>query len=85
MEKRLEELLKKELIGMNIKVTGRNIEGKIIDETKNMFAVRTKKGVKKIIKKNNKMEFIIDNEKIIVDGDKLIARPEERIKLKVKL
>ena len=73
-----------ELIGMNVKVIGKNIEGKIIDETKNMFAIKTKKGIKKIVKKNSKMEFIIDNEKIAIDCYKLVARPEERIKLKVE-
>lgn len=80
--KKLKELLKKELIGMNVKVIGKNVGGKIIDETKNMFTIKTKEGIKKIIKKNNKMEFIIDDRKIIVEGNKLVARPEERIKLK---
>jgi len=73
--------LKKELIGMNVRVIGKSIQGKIIDETKNMFTIKAKKGVKKIIKKNNKMEFVINDEKIIVEGDNLVARPEERVKL----
>lgn len=85
MEKRLKELLRKELIGMNVKVIGKSIQGKIIDETKNMIIIKTKEGVKKIIKKNNKMEFTINKENVVVKGDKLIARPEERIKLKVGL
>ncbi len=84
MEKKLNELLKGELIGMNVKVIGKNIQGKIIDETKNMLVIKTKEGIKKIIKKNSKMEFAIDNEKIAVEGNKLVARPEERIKLKVE-
>ena len=66
---------------MNVRVIGKSIQGKIIDETKNMFTIKTKKGVKKIIKKNNKMEFVINDEKIIVEGDNLVARPEERVKL----
>jgi len=81
MKEKLRGLLKKELIGMNVRVIGKSIQGKIIDETKNMFTIKTKKGVKKIIKKNNKMEFVINDEKIIVEGDNLVARPEERVKL----
>ena len=84
MEKKLNELLKGELIGMNAKVIGKNIQGKIIDETKNMLVVKTEEGIKKVIKKNSKMEFTIKNEKIVVEGNKLVARPEERIKLKVE-
>jgi len=84
MEKKLNELLKGELIGRNVKVIGKNIQGIIIDETKNMMIIKTKGRIKKIIKKNNKMEFVIDDEKIAVEGHKLVARPEERIKLKVE-
>ena len=51
MEKKLNELLKGELIGRNAKVIGKNIQGKIIDETKNMLVIKTKEGIKKIIKK----------------------------------
>lgn len=82
MEKKLEGLLKKELIGMHVEVVGKNVQGKIIDETKNMLTIKTKKGIKKIIKKNSKMEFTIENERIAVEGDRLVARPEDRIKLK---
>lgn len=87
MAKRLNELLKMELIGLNVKITSKNIsmDGKIIDETKNMFTIRTKKGDKKIIKKNCKIEFDIDNEKIEIDGEHLAKRPDERIKTKVRL
>jgi len=84
MEKKLNELLKGELIGRNAKVIGKNIQGKIIDETKNMLVIKTKESIKKIIKRNNKMEFVIDDEKIVVEVHKLVARPEERIKLKVE-
>ena len=81
MKEKLNELLKRELIGIDVKVIENNIQGKIIDETKNMFAIRTKKGIKRVIKKNNKMEFAIDGKKIMVEGNKLVARPEERVKL----
>ncbi len=81
MEKKLKELLKKELIGMNVKIIGKNMCGKIIDETKNMLTIKTQGGIKKIIKKNSKMEFAINNEKIIIEGSEIVARPEDRVKL----
>ena len=84
MENKLNELLKGELIGINVQIIGKNIQGMIIDETKNMFVIKSKKGIKKIIKKNSKMEFTINNEKVVVEGEKLVARPEERVKLKVE-
>jgi ribonuclease P protein subunit POP4 len=70
------ELLKGELIGLSTKVLGTNIEGKIIDETKNMFIVEHEGKEKKIIKNSNEFEF----DGIKIDGKLLIGRPEERIK-----
>jgi len=60
------------------------ISGKIIDETRNMIYIRTKEDIKKIPKKGSKFEIYIDKwEK--VDGDRIIYRPEDRIKLVKKL
>lgn len=76
------KLLKSELIGLTTKVvdsenrTNIGIEGKIIDETKNMIMIKTIKGVKKLIKKQNKLRF----GNTVVDGVELVARPEERVK-----
>ena len=77
------KLLKSELIGLTTTVVDSDnkanigIKGKIIDETKNMIIVKTEKGIKKLIKEQNKMKF----GDIIIDGKELAARPEERIKL----
>jgi len=57
-----------------------NIEGKIIDETKNTFKIKTKKQTITILKKDK--EFQINKQKI--EGDKITKRPEERIKIKEK-
>lgn len=70
------ELLKGELIGLNVRVLGKNVEGRIIDETRNMLTVEHKGRKKQIIKNSNVFEF----NKIKIDGKKLIGRPEERIK-----
>ena len=80
------ELGRSELIGLNIKIIesenkfNKGIKGKIIDETKNMFEIKTKETRKKIIKDQCVFEFIIKGEKIQIDGKSLTKRPEERIK-----
>jgi ribonuclease P protein subunit POP4 len=79
-------LVRSELIGLNIKIIesenkfNKGIKGKIIDETKNMFEIKTKETRKKIIKDQCVFEFIIKGEKIQIDGKSLTKRPEERIK-----
>ncbi len=64
------------------------IEGIIFDETKNTFLLKTRKGLKKIIKENCtfKLEFEYKGKKrkIIFDGKIIKKRPEERIKIKIK-
>jgi len=77
----LKKLVRVELIGLNVKVIGKNIHGKIIDETKNSILIETQEGKRKMILKNNgKFEFSFPDKKIVVNGKKLIFRPEERIK-----
>ncbi|MHC1605368.1 MAG: ribonuclease P component 1 family protein [Candidatus Methanofastidiosia archaeon] len=57
------------------------IEGTIVDETANMIEIEDKKGkVRRIIKKNVIIE--IDGKQI--DGVKLVGRPENRIKNRMK-
>lgn len=74
-------VLRKELIGSEIKLLGKDVEGKIIDETKNTFVIKLGNKRKRILKKDNIFEFSLNNKKKIVDGNKLIMRPEERIKI----
>lgn len=75
-----------EYIGKKIKIIQsenkqqQNIEGKIIDETKNTFTIKTKSKEIKIIKQGKTFE--INGEKI--KGEKITKRPEERIKIKEK-
>ena len=75
-----EEHIGEEVIVEN-KKTGKLIQGKIIDETKNTYLIRiNKKQVMRIIKEKNYIIFINHNLKI--DGSKLTKRPEDRIKMK---
>ncbi len=79
-------LARSELIGLGVKLIesenrfNRGIKGRIIDETKNMFEIETKKARKKIIKDQCVFEFMIKGEKIQINGKSLTKRPEERIK-----
>ena len=74
-------VLRNELIGIKIKLLGKGIAGKIIDETKKTFVIKLANKRKRILKKDNIFEFSLNNKKKIVDRNKLIMRPEERIKI----
>ncbi len=80
-----------ELIGLEVEVieaktkTQKGIKGLVVNETKHMLWIETQKSVKKIPKKDSKLLFTLpDGKKVVVDGNVLIARPEERIKIKPK-
>ncbi len=76
-------LVKKELIGLSVRVIdSRNkanigLEGRIMDETKNLLIIKSRKGIKKIVKR----DVVIEVEGTKLRGEKLIGRPEERLKL----
>lgn len=80
----LKKLVRSEFIGLNVKVIGKNVYGKIMDETKNSILIETREGNRKMFLKNgNEFEFIFSGKKIVVSGKELALRPEERIKKKV--
>jgi len=87
-----ENLVRHELIGLKVEVVrARNrdligIKGEVVDETKNLLIINTTKGEKKVLKEGAIFKFTLpSNEKVIVNGNLLIARPEERVKLKQKV
>ena len=56
--------------------------GLIIDETKNMFTVMNKTRKIKVSKKKIKLQLTLPNQhKVTLDGQKLMKRPEDRIKM----
>ena len=84
-------IVRHELIGLPVEIVGSTnkfqigIKGMVVDETKNVLTVETENGLKKIQKKGSIFIFKIPNgKKVKVKGEKIAARPEERIKLKVK-
>ncbi|MHA1410219.1 MAG: ribonuclease P protein component 1 [Candidatus Odinarchaeia archaeon] len=75
------------IIGEKIKIikssdpTQEGIVGKIINETKNMLTLRKKNRVILIPKKNVIISMNTPNgKKILVEGKKLLGKPEDRIK-----
>ncbi len=79
-------ILKAELIGMDVRVfyssnpLNNGIKGKIIDETKNSFLIKTKNTHKRVIKEQCVFEFTYKGKTYRVNGKLLTKRPHERIK-----
>ena len=74
-----------ELIGLdtqvvessNLQLVGLN--GRVINETKSMITINTKKGKKMIPKLISNLKFFIKGENILVKGSSIVKRPFERI------
>jgi len=86
-----ENLVRHELIGLEVRVVwSRNpsqigISGRVVDETRQMLSIETKRGVKNIAKDQAVFSFHLPSgEWVRVDGKLLVARPEDRIKKKLK-
>jgi ribonuclease P protein subunit POP4 len=75
------DVLRGEFIGKYIKAEGSNVQGKIIDETKNSFLIKTNNGRKRILKQNTAFQVKSDNKLISVDGKSILMKPEDRIKI----
>jgi ribonuclease P protein subunit POP4 len=86
-----ENILRHELIGLDVKITrsvNRSIQGRsglIVNESKNMITL-SKKGRKVLIPKNiATFRFKLADGRIVeVDGSRLVGRPENRLKTKVR-
>lgn len=84
-------LIRHELIGLNTEIVNSlnknnlGISGVIVNETKNMFTIRTDEKDKNIQKAENVFVMTLpSNRKVKVDGSIINVRPEDRIKLRVK-
>ena len=80
-----ENIVQHELIGLDTEITQSSnaqsigFKGKVIDETKSMFVLRTKNGIKKFPKENTHWRFSFGNNEIMLNGNMLTKRPYERI------
>ena len=79
-------IVKHELIGLFAVVVDANnknligIEGEIVNETKNTLLIEMKHGEKKVLKKGTYFKIVVGNQEVIIKGEILVGRPEDRIK-----
>jgi len=80
-------ILQHELIGLEVEVKKSTniyqvgIKGIVINETMKMLIIKTSKGRKRIPKEGRTFLFILPSgEKVLVDGNALLGRPEDRLK-----
>ncbi len=77
-----------EFIGLHTEITQSSnpqiigLNGRIVDETKSMFRINTKNGMKSIAKAKNSWKFSIENQDIVIDGSKITKRSFDRIGVK---
>jgi ribonuclease P protein subunit POP4 len=76
-----------ELIGLDVLVAGaanpfhREVSGHIIDETRNLVAIQTFAGIKKIPKAGTTFRLCLpDNTLVEIHGSALILAPEKRLR-----
>ena len=85
----IKNILQHELIGLKCRVMGANnsshigIAGRIRDETMKTLVVGDEKR-RRVPKVGTTLRVWLDDATIDIDGDALLARPEERIKKKTK-
>ena len=86
-----EDLVKHELIGLEVRVlkssnpSSEGMEGRVIDESRNMLVIETPKGEKSVAKDLCVFSFHLPSGKWVrVEGSLLVARPEDRIKKKFR-
>lgn len=82
-----QNLLRHELIGLSVEVadsSDQNLVGKkgtVVDETQNTVAIEEDGGIKSLQKSAVVLRVTLpDGEEVQIDGKKLVARPEDRIK-----
>ncbi|MEW6222301.1 MAG: ribonuclease P protein subunit [Candidatus Hadarchaeota archaeon] len=79
-------LFRHELIGLEARVisnpdTGLSgVSGKILDETMGTLIIETKGGRKVVPKSKTTFVISLNNGEVTVPGDKILGRPEDRIK-----
>ena len=79
-------LVKHEFTGLQVEIVKSSdpgkigISGKITTETKNLIKIQTAQGEKTIPKIECVFRFTLGATKVDVDGEKLVGRPEDRIK-----
>ena len=88
------DVVKHELVGLHVKVVDSTdsgcigLQGRVIDETRNTITIEKRDGsTKNVVKENCVFSFEYDPEsgsRVKVDGKLLVARPEDRMKKRLK-
>jgi ribonuclease P protein subunit POP4 len=80
-----------ELIGLHATVvesTNRDsvgVSGRVIDESRNLFTLESGGREKKAAKHGNTFEFwLSERDKVRIDGDLVVGRPEDRVAKKLR-
>ena len=86
-----DNILRHELIGLEVEIARaknpkiRRARGIVVNETRNMLTIANKRRKRLIPKDVAVFRFELPNGAIVdVDGARLVARPENRLKTKVK-
>ena len=85
----IDNITSHEFIGLHTEITKSTnpqiigLNGRIVDETKSMFRINIKNGMKLIAKSKNSWKFSIGNQDIVIDGSKIAKRPFDRIGVKI--
>ena len=85
----VENITSHEFVGLDTQIVNSSnpqivgLNGRIIEETKSMFRINTKKGTKFIAKNNNSWQFRLQDKQVIIDGSKITKRPFDRIGAKI--
>ena len=88
MMRTAKNILRHELIGLQCEVMSSStksqagIKGKIIDETMKTIMIKTEKSAKRIQKRGTIFRIRLEKQVVDVDGNYIVARPEDRIKKK---
>jgi ribonuclease P protein subunit POP4 len=86
-----QNLIRHELIGLSVKVTEatdptmRGVHGSVVDETKNTLSILATTGTILVPKNIAIFRFKLPGGTLVdVDGNRLVARPENRLKTRVR-
>jgi ribonuclease P protein subunit POP4 len=84
-----ENLVRHELIGLRVRVSdssGREFSGTVIDESRNTLTIEQEGKERQFIKEQCVFTFSLpgSGQRVRVSGDVIVARPEDRIKKKLK-
>jgi RNase P/RNase MRP subunit p29 len=85
MKLRKNNIIYHELLGLNVECYDKKFnsigKGMVIDETKETLKILTEEGkIKSYLKRCCNFSFLVNGERIIIKGEDILGRPEDRIK-----